>query len=158
MLKSKPIRRKWIYWILLSLLITGCTSDSDPFKKYEIEKGILTYSLAHPLIENPVEKRVYFSNFGATEYFEFVHEESFPTLPILKIDSFEYVFVTDSMAISTPRTPMSIFERLTYQIGLDTAKTDLEISTRSDTVFDGKPCQLLEFTIASTGQHGKAIL
>ena len=143
--------------ILISILI-GCSSSKNEFRKYEIKKGIIKYSYKHPLKNNLIEQKVYFTNYGSTEFFEYVNEEDFPTFSILKKDSLEYTFVTDSMTITSERIPMTIFEKLIFQKDSKLVNKDLIVRKITDTVIFDKNCKLIEFEILKTGQNGKAAL
>jgi len=120
--------------IILVVFIFGCSSDRINYQKYDISSGVLTYEVDFPFQKHPIKQRVYFSDYGATEYFEFVNKEEFPTLPILKKDSLEYVFVSDSIAIKNPRTFMHIFEKLTKKSDSYLSNDDLVILSSSDTI------------------------
>jgi len=144
--------------IILVVFIFGCSSDRINYQKYDISSGVLTYEVDFPFQKHPIKQRVYFSDYGATEYFEFVNKEEFPTLPILKKDSLEYVFVSDSIAIKNPRTFMHIFEKLTKKSDSYLSNDDLVILSSSDTIVDQRKCVKIDFKIPSTGQTGKAAL
>ena len=107
---------------------------------------------------NLIEQKVYFSNYGSTEFFEFVNEEDFPTFPIFKKDSLEYTFVSDSMTIKSERAPMTIFEKLVLKRDSKLFDKNLLINKKTDTIIFDKKCKLIEFEILETGQNGKAAL
>ncbi|MEM6802304.1 MAG: hypothetical protein AAF696_12925, partial [Bacteroidota bacterium] len=140
------------------ILMIPFTSSEKEFQKYELEKGIFTYSLHFPSTERSIQQKVYFSNYGAVEYFEFAKDENFPRTPILKIDHMEYVFTSDSMAVANDRGKDFIFEKLTKKKNSRLSNDGLSILKSTDTLILGKKCELITFNINSTGQKGKAAL
>lgn len=145
-------------YLILLIIIASCSSYKSNYKKYDIEKGIITYSLEFPLKEKPIEKRIYFSNYGATEYFEYSNKDNRNLMPIIKIDSLEYTFLTDSLVLSSQRLPISIFEKLTKRKNSKLSNNNLKILKESDTLISNKKCKLIEFKILGTKQNGKAAL
>lgn len=145
--------------IICGVLFFSYSSTSrTSFQKYDLEKGILTFSYDFPLMKSPIEKKIYFSNYGATEYFEFFNNENSSRLPILKIDNIEHIFIADSMVISKERGFDFIFEKLTKRKKSKLSNDDLDIIKISDTLIYNKDCKLIEFKIKSTKQKGKAAL
>ena len=146
--------------IIISLILiqVSCTSSKDNFRKYDVEKGTITYSLKIPLKNNLIEQKVYFTNYGSSEYIEYVNNEDFPTFPIFKKDSLEYVYVTDSMTINKERGFDFIYEKLVGKEKSNLFNKDLIILNKSDTIIDDKNCELIDFKLKQTGQNGKAAL
>ena len=146
--------------IIISLILiqVSCTSSQDNFRKYDVEKGTITYSLKIPLKNNLIEQKVYFTNYGSSEYIEYVNNEDFPTFPIFKKDSLEYVYVTDSMTINKERGFDFIYEKLVGKEKSNLFNKDLIILNKSDTIIDDKNCELIDFKLKQTGQNGKAAL
>lgn len=153
---SQSIRLLVLGTILL--LYASCENASEDFRKYDIESGIATYTYGVPSLVNPTNQRIYFSNYGATEYIEFEHMQGRPNFPILKIDSLEYTLVGDSMAITTPRTPTTIFEKLITRKNSKLRFEELTILNRSDTLIMNRPYELIDFEISPGGMKGQAAL
>ncbi len=144
--------------ISLIFILVSCSSSKDSFRKYGLEKGIITYSLKIPLKKNPIEQKVYFTNYGSSEYIEYVNNEDFPTFPIFKKDSLEYVYVTDSMTINKERSFDFIYEKLVGKEKSNLFNKDLIILNKADTIINDKNCELIVFKLKQTGQNGKAAL
>lgn len=143
--------------IIFLMFFYNCSSTKE-YRKYNVEKGIITYSLKHPLKSKPIEQRVYFTNYGSTEYIEFVNKEDFPNLPILKKDSLEYVFVTDTMTIKNTRGFDYIYEKLIKRNNSELSNKELSLAFKSDTLIQNKNCELFNFIINDTKQSGKVAL
>lgn len=146
------------YFIVFSIALASCSSGRNAFSKYDLEEGIVIYSVQYALQENPVEQKVYFTHFGATEYIDYLNKRQFKVFPILKQDDLQYVFVTDSMTVTSDRNFDFLFEKLIKKKGSALSNDDLVILKKSDTLAYGKKCELIEFKITSTGQKGKAAL
>jgi hypothetical protein len=144
--------------ITLFIILTSCSSSKDNYRKYNIEKGIITYIIKSPLKDKFIEQKVYFTDYGSTEYIEFVNKEKFPTLPILKKDSLEYIFLTDSMTIKKERGFDFIYEKLIKKNKSKLSNKQLTITKESDTLIHNKKCELFKFRINNTGQKGKVAL
>ena len=142
--------------LIVLLLLIGCSVKKYNFQKYGIKKGVITYSLEYPLINQPVEQRVYFTDFGATEYIEISQNEEVPR--IIKIDNVEHVFVTDSMTVSKERGFDFIYEKLVKNRKSKLFNKELKILSKSDTIINEKKCELIGFEFHNTGQKGKAAL
>lgn len=142
--------------IFISLI--GCSISKNNYKKYDIEKGVITYSLDYPNTDEVIEQKVYFTNYGSTEYIEILEKKGFPTMPILKKDSLEYVYVTDSMTMNKERGFDFIYEKLVYRKQSNLFNKELIVFNKLDTIINDKNCELIEFRLSYTGQKGKAAL
>ena len=147
-----------IYLISILLLMFQIPTEENIFRKYDIEKGILKFALNHPLKVKTIEFRVYFTEYGATEYFEYINEEDFPTQSMLKKDSLQYLFVTDSMTVTTNRNFDYIIEKLIKRKDSKLTNDDLILLNRADTLIKNRKCELFDFKLGRTGQIGKAAL
>lgn len=144
-----------ILLILVVVTLTSCVSTKKKHKKYAVKKGIITYALKYPLTTDLITQKVYFTNYGATEYIESHSTTNTPTFPILKKDSLEYVFVTDSIYIENERGTDFIFEKLTTS---QLPQNDLTLIKKSDTIIHHKKCNLFDFKFHKTNQKGKVAL
>ncbi len=144
--------------IITLLILISCSSSKNNFGKYEIEKGTITYSLKTTMTSGSVEQKVYFTNYGSSEYIENVNKQDFPTFPIFKKDSIEYIYVSDSMAINNKRGMDFVYEKLVQKKESNLFNEDLIVTAKSDTIINAKHCKLIHFKLKSTGQKGKAAL
>ena len=139
-------------------LITSFNSIQDDYRKYSIESGFLTYELTHFLSKEKIEQNVYFTNYGAFEYFEFTDKTNPRYLPVLKQDSVQYLFLSDSVAIKSDRTFDNIFEKCVFEKNSQLASSDFEFQHVSDITYMDRACQVFEFEFNSTAQKGTAIV
>ncbi|CAL2101366.1 protein of unknown function [Tenacibaculum sp. 190130A14a] len=143
--------------IAFFLISCSCSSVKNKYRKYDIEKGILTYSIHH-YFKDSILQKIYFTNYGATEYIEPLRKDNSSILPILKNEKSEYIFVSDSMVISSNRGFDYIYEKLVTNTSSELFNNTLNITHKKDTVVNNKKCDFIHFQISKTGQSGKAIL
>ena len=144
--------------LIIFICLIGCSVSKKNYKKYDIEKGIITYSLNYPLADEVIKQKIYFTNYGSTEYIESVKKSDSLIMPVFKKDSIEYVYVTDSMTINTNRGFDFIYEKLVQRKKSNLFNEELIILNKSDTIISDKNCELIEFKLSLTGQKGKAAL
>lgn len=150
--------RNILIGLSICFLLTSLNSKKDDFRKYSIESGFLTYELTHILSNERIEQNVYFTDYGANEYFEFTDKTNPRHFSILKQDSVQYLFLSDSMAIKDERTFDNIFEKCVFNKKSQLALSDFEFQHVLDTIYMDRKCQVLEFELTSTTQKGRAIV
>ena len=139
-------------------MLTSLNSKKGDFGKYSIESGFLTYEMTHFLSNERIEQNVYFTEYGANEYFEFTDKTNPRHFSILKQDSVQYLFLSDSMAIKDERTFDNIFEKCVFKKKSQLVLSDFEFQHVSDTIYMDRQCQVFEFELTSTAQKGTAIV
>ncbi|MGD1848435.1 MAG: hypothetical protein ACFB10_23840 [Salibacteraceae bacterium] len=144
--------------VVVLLLLSGCHRAPGPYEKFEVKEAIAHYRLQHPLSTAPVEQKVYISNYGATEYFEFVNKREPPFFPTLKMDRMEHVFVTDSTTVSVTRGYDFLYENLVLNPNSKLYNWDLVVQSEADTNIQGYSCNLISFLIEPLKYPGKAAL
>lgn len=145
-------------FIIFSLVFFGCTHNKKTFAKYDLESGIMTYEWSNAFFKEAVIVKVYISEYGAIEYYEYSEVNGRNLFPILKKDSLEYVFVSDSIALLKQRGYDTVFEKLVFFENSMLYNQSLITEFISDTVVNEKKCKLVAFKISSTGQKGKAAI
>tara|TARA_B100000780_G_scaffold279093_1_gene255500 strand:- start:4208 stop:4843 length:636 start_codon:yes stop_codon:yes gene_type:complete len=150
--------RNILIGLSICFLLTSLNFKKEDFRKYSIESGFLTYELTHFLSNERIEQNVYFTNYGANEYFEFTDKTNPRHFSILKQDSVQYLFLSDSMAIKHQRTSDNIFEDCVFDKNSQLYSRDFEFLLISDTVYLDRKCQVYKFEIDRIGQEGTAIV
>ncbi len=142
--------------LLILLLLFGCSSAPDPYHKFEIEEAILTYRMNWT--GQSIEVKTYFSNYGATEYMEFLEPRPENLGDIFKIDSLEHLFVGDSMTVHSSRSYSFLFDSMVFLPESKLNNPHYCIASESDTLIQGYPCRLIHFYKDEFDIRGKVAL
>jgi len=145
--------------LLTSILFLSFTTDNQlNYKKYDIEKGsfLVNYKTTFPE-DIDLNFEVTFTDYGNTENYNCIGKTC-RFNRILKIDSIQHLFVTDSMTIKSSRTADIVFEKLILSQSTDFENADLTFKRIKATKYLNRKCEKIEFLIKSTGTKGEAIV
>ncbi|MGD1848432.1 MAG: hypothetical protein ACFB10_23825 [Salibacteraceae bacterium] len=104
------------------------------------------------------DTKVYISNYGATEYFEFSNPQYTTLGNHLKIDGLEHAFTGDQKGTPLERSYNFIYDKAVFLPGSKLNYQDYTIEKESDTLIQNYPCRLVQFYDREKEMHGEVAL
>ncbi len=147
--------------LLLSLVSVSAFaqhSSDTAFKKYTIEKGRIQFELKNSQSEDIYVEQVYFTNYGATEFYEFPGNNDPKFQTVFKQDSMQYALAADSSAQAADRQAENLFEKCIFDKTSKLYPKDLAFEKVRDMTYMGRPCQVYKFILGKSGMKGMAIV